>query len=33
MRRRAQRIGAVLQVASDARGTRITLSYPLPPTA
>jgi signal transduction histidine kinase len=29
MRRRAQRIGATLEVFSDASGTRITLSYPL----
>jgi signal transduction histidine kinase len=29
MRRRAERIGAALDIASDARGTRITLSYPL----
>jgi len=33
MRRRAQQIGAALQVASDARGTRVILSYPLPATA
>jgi len=29
MRRRAQRIGASLEVASDSDGTRITLTYPL----
>jgi signal transduction histidine kinase len=29
MRRRAERIGAELQLASDARGTRITLAYSL----
>jgi signal transduction histidine kinase len=29
MRRRAERIGAALEVASDARGTRIALAYPL----
>jgi signal transduction histidine kinase len=29
MRRRAQQIRASLEVASDARGTRITLAYPL----
>jgi signal transduction histidine kinase len=29
MRRRAERIGAALAVASDARGSRITLAYPL----
>jgi signal transduction histidine kinase len=29
MRRRAQQIRAALEVASDARGTRITLAYPL----
>jgi len=33
MRRRAQQIRAVLEVASDARGTRITLAYPLPAAA
>jgi signal transduction histidine kinase len=33
MRRRAQQIGAALEVTSDARGTRIALSYPLPATA
>ena len=33
MRRRAQQMGAALQVASDARGTRVILSYPLPATA
>jgi signal transduction histidine kinase len=31
MRRRAERIGAALEVASDTRGTRITLDYPLKP--
>jgi signal transduction histidine kinase len=31
MRRRAERIGAALNVASDARGTRISLAYPLKP--
>ena len=30
MRRRAQKIGAGLQVASDARGTCVVLEYPLP---
>ena len=30
---RAQQIGAALEVSSDARGTRIALSYPLPATA
>jgi len=30
MRRRAQRIGAGLEIASGAGGTRITLTYPLP---
>jgi signal transduction histidine kinase len=29
MRRRAERIGAALEIVSDARGTRITLAYPL----
>jgi signal transduction histidine kinase len=29
MRRRAERIGAALEVASDPRGTRIALGYPL----
>jgi len=29
MRRRAEQIGAALDVASDARGTRVVLSYPL----
>jgi signal transduction histidine kinase len=29
MRRRAERIGAALEVASDARGTHIALAYPL----
>jgi signal transduction histidine kinase len=29
MRRRAERIGAALDIASDARGTRISLAYPL----
>jgi signal transduction histidine kinase len=33
MRRRAQRIGATLDVAADNGGTRITLAYPLPATA
>lgn len=31
MRRRAQRIGAALEVIADARGTRVTLAYPLRP--
>jgi signal transduction histidine kinase len=30
MRRRAERIGAALELVSDARGTRVVLSYPLP---
>jgi signal transduction histidine kinase len=30
MRRRAANIGAALEVASDSRGTRVTLTYPLP---
>lgn len=29
MRRRAERIGAALAIASDSRGTRISLAYPL----
>jgi signal transduction histidine kinase len=29
MRRRAQQIHAALDVASDARGTRVTFTYPL----
>ena len=31
MRRRAQQIGATLDVASDAAGTRVCLAYPLNP--
>jgi signal transduction histidine kinase len=31
MRRRAERIGAALEVASDAHGTRVGLAYPLKP--
>jgi signal transduction histidine kinase len=31
MRRRAGQIGAALDIASDARGTRVVLSYPLQP--
>lgn len=30
MHRRAQRIGAALDIASDAQGTRVVLTYPLP---
>ena len=33
MRRRAARIGAELEIASGASGTRITLAYPLMPDA
>lgn len=30
IRRRAEHIGAALDIASDGRGTRVTLTYPLP---
>jgi signal transduction histidine kinase len=33
MRRRAEQIGATLEIASGAQGTRVVLSYPLPATA